>query len=218
VATPASHLTDHTAILNGAIGEQEPIVGSYWWEWGTTTEYGDENLPSHFEVRFLPDFKMGRVSFPVAELEPGTTYHYRLCTRAGEGAAPSCSADQQFTTPTDHPTEPRIFLTEVCRLEPTSPQPPSREPLYMVFEVMAGLPPGEKVTGAINSPDQGRFSATVNPDGTEGWGGYGPFERGSTVELTAFNDEDEDFNLDPGETVYGNASITDLCSDFPQEG
>lgn len=95
---PATDLTNHSAILHGGVGSLERTTGRYEFEWGKTTEYGDQHWPPHY-VRFLPDDEVADVSFPVGFLEPGTPYHYRLCAKNdAAGAERFCSRDRQFVT------------------------------------------------------------------------------------------------------------------------
>jgi Tol biopolymer transport system component len=92
---PATYITDRSATLNGrVVSLRDYPAGSYWFEYGTTTEYGTETVAR--PVAF-PNHR--RVSQPVAGLAATTGYHYRVCVQDRDPQEGSrCSEDATFTT------------------------------------------------------------------------------------------------------------------------
>jgi hypothetical protein len=93
--TAATHVTDVDATLQGTVTDTVVESADWWFEWGTTTDYG-QSTPHHtMSIPFAGQ------AFSVAEdlhgLAPGTTYHDRVCTRGADGGG-VCGADQAFTT------------------------------------------------------------------------------------------------------------------------
>lgn len=212
---PATDLTHHSAILQGGIGSLERTTGEWGFEWGKTTEYGNRWIPLY--VRFPPDAEVASVSFPIADLEAGTTYHYRLCARNKDASGQFCSRDRQFVTPTTAPAAPKVYLTELCGLDGS----PDEHPSYAVMRLVVGLPQGETLTTLDETDGTARGSSTgvVGPDGLgAGVSGFGPAQRGGTARTTVFEDLDGDhFVVDPGEPVHAQGTIEDICADFAQE-
>ncbi len=98
---PATSVSQFAATFNGTIETGEGLV-NYRFEYGTTTAYGqiapipDNDTPITSEA--VP------VSQPVAGLQAGTTYHYRLVV-SSPGATDMKGPDETFTTlPVPAPT------------------------------------------------------------------------------------------------------------------
>jgi DNA-binding beta-propeller fold protein YncE len=91
---PATNITQLSATLNGTLQTDEAIV-NYHFEYGTNTTYGslapvpDAYTPLTSET--VP------VAQPVAGLQPGTTYHYRLVA-SSPGGTEVKGPDETFTT------------------------------------------------------------------------------------------------------------------------
>jgi hypothetical protein len=96
--SPATDITATGATLRGAVESDRDQTVTWWFEHGTSTAYSSET-----PRRTLA---MGRtrvdVSEPLGGLEPGTTYHVRLCAQAPDFDA-FCGDDQTFTTAADPP-------------------------------------------------------------------------------------------------------------------
>ena len=101
-AKPATYVTDISATLNAEVSSNQAGEVLYWFEYGTTTEYGnvtpDRSLT--FSEGHTSDDPPVPVSEPIAGLEPDTTYHYRACSSPGaEAGSRGCTnLDQTFTT------------------------------------------------------------------------------------------------------------------------
>ncbi|MBN1530813.1 MAG: PD40 domain-containing protein [Thermoleophilaceae bacterium] len=101
-AGPASDLTETTATLNADIGSNQGGEVTYWFRYGTTTDYGtvtpDRTLD--FPEGHIVSDPMIPVSEPVTGLEPNTTYHFQVCTSPGiEPGSRGCTPqDHTFTT------------------------------------------------------------------------------------------------------------------------
>jgi len=82
------------ATLNGLVNGLS-AAGTYRFEYGTTTAYGTTGT-----FTALPDDASSAadaVSMPLAGLQPGTTYHYRVVAQRGDGAVVD-GGDRTFTT------------------------------------------------------------------------------------------------------------------------
>jgi predicted lipoprotein with Yx(FWY)xxD motif len=111
VASPAVQVTGGFQ-LKGTIYPYG-LDSTYHFEYGTTTSYGT-NVP-------IPDADAGasngavQVSQTVTNLQPNTTYHFRLVANNSDG--PGASGDESFTTPADLNAPP-----------PPPPPPPNPGP------------------------------------------------------------------------------------------
>lgn len=88
---PASGVGQTAAQLNGQVNPNG-TVSSYSFQWGTSTAYGNTAGAGSTNdgVGLLP------LSASLAELSPGTTYHYRVIASSFNGT--TYGADQTFTT------------------------------------------------------------------------------------------------------------------------
>jgi hypothetical protein len=89
---PANDVSDTSATVNGLVFDPVDATIQYWFEYGPTKGYGSETTHRSLAID-------DRDSHPVAEnltgLDPGTTYHYRVCAKDGE---PVCAGGRTFTT------------------------------------------------------------------------------------------------------------------------
>jgi hypothetical protein len=92
----ARYVGDESAALQGSVwSDRTDFAAEYWFEYGTTAGYGsatDRLVTGVQEGQWVP------IEIVVYDLQPATTYHYRLC---GEGSADGhgvCGADRTFTT------------------------------------------------------------------------------------------------------------------------
>jgi hypothetical protein len=88
----ATNVDDTSARLTGTADNTEPGVITYWFEYGPTESYGSSSDRQTAEITApIP------VEALVDDLDPQTTYHYRLCVydAANNG---SCGADLTFST------------------------------------------------------------------------------------------------------------------------
>ena len=88
---PASSIGSSSATLNATINPNG-LVTSGWFEWGTTTAYGNttpaQGLGSGTSTT--------AINQPVSGLSPGSTYHFRAVAQNSAGT--SFATDQVFTT------------------------------------------------------------------------------------------------------------------------
>jgi glucose/arabinose dehydrogenase len=88
---PATDVTDHAATLQ-AHGSPGGKPTTYWFEYGTSTNYGSST--THRDGGTGTDTK--NVSERVTSLTPDTTYHYRGCASNADGSG--CGKDVTFRT------------------------------------------------------------------------------------------------------------------------
>jgi len=91
--TQTKGVADSGAVLSGTVHTDEDSPPDYWFEYGTTAEYGS-STPHRSSGSFWPYGDV--VQDEITGLHEGTTYHYRLCTK-GAGAG-SCSGDLTLGT------------------------------------------------------------------------------------------------------------------------
>jgi hypothetical protein len=86
----AQGVTETTATLTGEVNPQA-LHTSYWFEYGTSTAYGQSTLPTAAgeEAERVP------VPTELKSLTPGTTYHYRLVAENVDGTV--YGQDETFT-------------------------------------------------------------------------------------------------------------------------
>jgi len=70
---------DIEATLTADVGNTEPGTVTWWFEFGATESYGSTTPPDSSVVS--DEDAMVGVEEAVAGLQPGTTYHYRVCDR-----------------------------------------------------------------------------------------------------------------------------------------
>jgi hypothetical protein len=88
---PASRITATSAKLEGrlnALGD----AATYYFEYGPDTKYGAKTPPAPAGIQITPRSTFGHV----ANLKPGTTYHYRLVASNTHGT--TYGADETFQT------------------------------------------------------------------------------------------------------------------------
>ena len=105
-AASATNVRPWTATLEGSI-DPGGAETTYHFEYGTTDAYGSQTAPASAGT----GFNAVRVSADLVDLEPSTTYHFRIVADNGVGGGPVQGADRTFTTP-----DPPATLTI---LEPT---------------------------------------------------------------------------------------------------
>jgi hypothetical protein len=88
----ATEITDTAATLNGT-GNPDGVRTDYWFQYGTTTAYGNETPHRDGGSGTEPQ----NVSERVTGLSPSTTYHFRLVAQP-DGGHPLYGPDQSFTT------------------------------------------------------------------------------------------------------------------------
>jgi parallel beta-helix repeat protein len=97
----ASDVFDVWALLNGQLQSAKAGDVTYWFEYGTTTAYGQRNPFSGQTITLAANTAKSVQGF--AQTNPGTTYHYRLCAADQPNADPDtavkvCGADKTFKT------------------------------------------------------------------------------------------------------------------------
>lgn len=88
----ATELTSSSAVLGGS-AMPGAAGSSYYFEYGTTTTYGQSTPHIDFTAS-------GSVSASITGLLPGTTYHYQLFVQDPSSTSPVVGGDMTFTTPT----------------------------------------------------------------------------------------------------------------------
>jgi subtilisin family serine protease len=92
---PATNLTPHKARLNGVVNPVG-LATSYWFEWGTTTGYGNKVPASPISIGAgVEDVD---VTQAISSLKSNTEYHYRVAIENANGVR--YGADQTFRTTT----------------------------------------------------------------------------------------------------------------------
>ena len=149
---PASALAPHEATLNGTVNPDGEGKATCKFEWGTSTEFGQPPVPCSEPVAD------GSAAVPVhaslTELQPDTTYYYRLQATNENGTNPGEPfQDREFTTP-----GPGIHSTSVSNVKSTSATleatiDPHNAPTTYYFQYGPSVAYGEKapLTG-IRSP------------------------------------------------------------------
>ena len=109
-AEEATEITTTSATLQGTVNPEETETTECFFEWGTTTSYG-ETAPCEPEAGELPeDAEAHEVQAPIGGLLPnGHTYHYRLAARNENGI--ERSADRTLKTEFTAQTEPATEIT-----------------------------------------------------------------------------------------------------------
>jgi hypothetical protein len=185
----------------------------FHFEYGKTTAYGTQ-----FGYGDVVPNGVGGGDYDLATkltgLEPGTTYHYRLCggDRENEGA-PGCVGDQTFSTPST--TGPYLTLLSSCKL----PNGSFGDGLNITA---TGFPPATPVDGGTPVS----IDYAVNGEGFQS-GALGRTNSDGDVNLNTrwFTNKDIDvwdvrayidpnFNiiLDPGEHVAATGRLEDTCT------
>jgi len=88
---PAQNITQTSGKIRGAVNPNGQAT-TYYFEWGTSTSYGHET--THRDAGSF--VKTQNVDETLANLTPGTTYHYRLVAQNPSGT--SHGSDRTFTT------------------------------------------------------------------------------------------------------------------------
>lgn len=111
VTGPAIEIADTTATLTGVINPNGKGT-IFTFDYGTTTRYG-ERVEESQEIFGNQDLE---ISSPLEGLTPGTTYHYRLTARNGDGS--TTASDGTFQTTGEAPPAPvnRMTLSATPRL------------------------------------------------------------------------------------------------------
>jgi len=89
---PSANVTDTTAEVHGLVFDPVDATITYWFEYGPTKDYGSETTHSSLVIN---DRDNHPVSEDLSGLDPGTTYHYRVCAKE---LVPVCAQDRTFTT------------------------------------------------------------------------------------------------------------------------
>ncbi len=123
----ASDVTEHEARIGAEVNPQGTTEITYFVQYGTTTSYGQSapNPPASTSwvtcgLECAGENETPRpVSVALAELQPGTTYHYRVVASTSHGT--SYGADSTFTTLSQTPssggeTQPSIDSESVSNI------------------------------------------------------------------------------------------------------
>jgi streptogramin lyase len=162
-ATQASSLTSTDATLNGAVNPGG-LPTTYEFEWGPNATYGS-SVPSQSAG---PEAGDEIVSAQLSELEPGTTYHYRVIASdcGGCEAGTAYSTDATFTT-AQQPVEPPSEQLS----EPQTSSEASLDPLQTLGESPLELedpPTGTLFSSPPPAPQIGVRATVQTESGTVG--------------------------------------------------
>jgi len=162
-ATEATNVTDTSATLHGYVVSDNETQKTYWFEYGTTSLFGtktpDRTIPANTGSTHL-------VEEEVSDLEPDTTYRFRLCARDTEGQEHyGCLRFQRFTTdPAGSPPPTELSISADPALYPEFDPAVSdyvtrcaNDPVY----VRVAAPDGVTVSVDGGTARSGRFSTSV---------------------------------------------------------
>jgi hypothetical protein len=103
----AIFITDQSATLRGDVLSDRTETGAYWFQYGTTSAYGQES--PHQSYGFQAGVRE-TVMQQISGLDHHTTYHYSLCAEDQDPNVDAlCSGDSTFTTVGDH-VRGRLFV------------------------------------------------------------------------------------------------------------
>ena len=91
----AENITFTSAQLNGIVNPQG-LLTTHYFQWGTSPSFGETSQ----EYTYYSDFNDHWVSLSIVDLQPGTTYYFRV--RAYNDAGSDIGATYSFTTPTQY--------------------------------------------------------------------------------------------------------------------
>ena len=149
VTAATSALADSAATLTGTV-DPAGAVGSYRFEYGTTTGYGAATP----EVALGPDIAPLAVSAALAGLQPGTPYHYRLVATNSHGT--TFGNDVTFTTTAPAPPE-RVVPAPT----PPPPPPPPPPPVVRLSELRVAPATFKRAQTRSGSTTRIRWNATA---------------------------------------------------------
>jgi len=89
---PATNVSDTSATVTGLVFDPVDATITYWFEYGPTKDYGNETTHRSLVIN---DRDNHPVSEDLSGLDPGTTYHYRVCAKE---LVRVCAQDRSFTT------------------------------------------------------------------------------------------------------------------------
>jgi hypothetical protein len=92
---PARNVSASAATVEGTVFATVDATVEYWFEYGPTKSYGDQTTHRSLAIN---DRDGHLVSEQLTGLDPGTTYHYRLCGTEAAQTAPLCLTPRSFTT------------------------------------------------------------------------------------------------------------------------
>lgn len=139
-------VTSNSAQLQGGIYPNGQDT-TYWWEYGTTTSYGQEASATNNDIGF--GTAPVSVTDTLSGLSPGTTYHYRLDAQNQSGT--EYGYDYTFTTPAttssspSNPTPPATTTT-------TTQSPPATTTTTSNPPVTAPGGSGTTATSPVTAP------------------------------------------------------------------
>jgi hypothetical protein len=212
VAHPARYLASTSALVEGrlhsTLSGPNGVGVRYFYEYGETTAYGTPFGGGGVTIND-PGSDYG-IQTKLTGLDPGTTYHYRLCGSDQENAGdPICSADVAFTTPAT--TGPYLTLVPYCNA-PTG--------LAEGIDITGtGFPPTTGPSGYIGTelsrdggPFQSHSSMPANAAGEVAIGGTWD-SRGNVhvYDVKTFLDPNFNSTQDPGEQLLATGHYDDHC-------
>jgi photosystem II stability/assembly factor-like uncharacterized protein len=135
--TGGAQATQHTATLSATVNPQGNPT-TYSFEWGPTTDYGNQTKPQSAGSAFAD----GAVSVPLSTLNLGGTYHYRIVATNSFGTA--TGEDQTFSTVGR--SSPMLTLNPISR----NKKRPARLVLTGKLALPAGVSPAEACNGQVD--------------------------------------------------------------------
>ncbi|HET6831399.1 MAG TPA: aryl-sulfate sulfotransferase [Solirubrobacterales bacterium] len=184
--SPAKDVSGSGATARGIVFSTVDATVTYWFEYGPTQGYGDES--PHRSIA-ITDRDNHPVSEVLSGLDPGTTYHYRLCARDG---ATLCAQDKTFTT-IGGPTELAISADPALS--------PDFDPNVSDYVTRCGA-------GPVNMDVVAPGDTTVSVDGSEA--------RNGTFSEDVALDQGERFTIEAtGRVARSTYHVRCLPDDFP---
>jgi lysophospholipase L1-like esterase len=107
---PTTEITDVAATLNATAVTNEGGDLVYWFEYGTTTDYGSTTPDRHITFPESDDVQTRPVSEFITGLEPETTYHYRACSETGPPPVEDRTCYAKDGTFTTGPAQPHRYV------------------------------------------------------------------------------------------------------------
>jgi hypothetical protein len=186
-----SDVTDTGATLHGVVGSTREQA-TYWFRYGETVSYG-QRTPVR-DIDFI-DRPARHVSEPIAGLSAGKAYHYSLCAEDSENSgAALCSPDQIFGIPIGSAT---LTLTPSCEDAP-----------FGIAMTGSGFPPNQPIA-LIRTDNALRTAADANGDLDRAF--FGSVSPLGFVQVFAYEINDDDLTVDPGEDLLAVAEIDKPC-------
>jgi len=196
---PATDVQLRSATLNGRL-DPDGLATTFYFDWGKTSSYGHTTTaPPGVDVG-SSDPGSAELAAGLTELEPGTTYHYRLVAHNSFGT--TFGLDRSFATPAP-PSIEGVFSANVsakgadlkARINPNGSEPSFQTTYRFEYGATSGYGSTAPVPDGLLAPATSGQSVTASLSGLQ--------EVTYHFRLVAENDwgtttsEDQTFNFNP---------------------